>query len=346
MNFSTLQGLAIPQGTVTQITDASGRVLWSAGRTSELEFKSASAFTLGVKFPGSLTTLGWNGTMEYNNGSGWQTWDGSTISSGATKDGQCIYVRGTGNTTVTGYNVIDTNVRPWVLTGSNIECNGNIETLLDYATARTGAHPTMASYCYYCMFFECTSLITPPDLPATALTSYCYNRMFYGCTGLTKAPKIPATKAGANSCQYMFHGCTSLTTAPALPATTLGSECYNGMFYGCTSLTKAPALPATTLNSSCYAAMFAGCTNLTAIPALRATTLVTGCYNSMFQNCSKVKVSDTKTGTYTKAYAFNVTNSYPPGGALSGMFSGTGGTFTGAPAINTTYYLDESNTIV
>ena len=30
MNFATLKGLTIPEGVVTQITDASGRVLWSA----------------------------------------------------------------------------------------------------------------------------------------------------------------------------------------------------------------------------------------------------------------------------------------------------------------------------
>ena len=30
IDFSTLQGLTIPEGVVTQITDASGMVLWSA----------------------------------------------------------------------------------------------------------------------------------------------------------------------------------------------------------------------------------------------------------------------------------------------------------------------------
>lgn len=31
INFATIQGLTIPEGVVTQITDASGNVLWSAG---------------------------------------------------------------------------------------------------------------------------------------------------------------------------------------------------------------------------------------------------------------------------------------------------------------------------
>ncbi len=32
IDFSTLQGLTIPEGVVTKITDASGRVLWSAAK--------------------------------------------------------------------------------------------------------------------------------------------------------------------------------------------------------------------------------------------------------------------------------------------------------------------------
>ena len=32
--------------------------------------------------------------------------------------------------------------------------------------------------------------------------------------------------------------------------------------------------------------------------------------------------------------------------ALNDMFAGTGGTFTGTPEINTTYYLSTSNTVV
>ena len=34
MDFATLQGLTIPEGVVTQITDASGAVLWSAKRNA------------------------------------------------------------------------------------------------------------------------------------------------------------------------------------------------------------------------------------------------------------------------------------------------------------------------
>lgn len=36
MNFATLQGLTIPEGVVTQITDASGTVLWSAMKMAKV----------------------------------------------------------------------------------------------------------------------------------------------------------------------------------------------------------------------------------------------------------------------------------------------------------------------
>ena len=126
----------------------------------------------------------------------------------------------------------------------------------------------------------------------------------------------------ANNCyKYMFQGCTSLISAPELPATTLADYCYNSMFDGCTALTQAPALPATTLSKSCYSFMFRGCTSL--------------------------KLSSVKTGEYTQAYRIPTTGTgTTKNGALTNMFAFTGGTFTGTPAINTTYYLSSNNMIV
>ena len=40
IDFSTLQGLTIPEGVVTQITDASGVVLWSAKRLARVTITS------------------------------------------------------------------------------------------------------------------------------------------------------------------------------------------------------------------------------------------------------------------------------------------------------------------
>lgn len=391
---------------------------------SYLTFSSPKNFTLKV----NNATKNWDGTLEYFSADkAWAVWDGTTILSAYNNDGEYVlYLRGTGNTKITGLPANGSNdTYRWVLTGSDIACVGNIENLLDYATVESGQHPTMADYCYpfmfydctaltqapslpattladycYCgmfvrctsltqapvlpaitlskgcyqdMFFGCTSLTQAPTLTATTLADYCYADMFYGCTSLTQAPALSATTLSshcycqmfsnctsltqtpalpattlANDCYYyMFHDCTSLTKAPALPATTLAKNCYTGMFSGCTSLTQAPALPATTLANNCYDRMFRGCTALTQAPALPATTLANNCYYRMFQNCTSLKLSNTKTGEYTQEYRIPSSGTGTTAtDALIGMFVSTGGTFTGTPAINTTYYLSTDNMIV
>ena len=282
-----------------------------------LTFSSPSSFTLKV----NDTTKHWDGTLEYSTDtSAWSTWDGTTtLSSTTSGSDNVLYLRGIGNTVITGNGNKDSY--KWVFTGSNITCIGNIENLLDYATVESGNHPTMADYCYY--------------------------YMFYGCTSLTQAPVLPATTLAKNCYAYMFRGCTSLTQIPALPATTLAVGCYQDMFYGCTGLTQAPALPATTLSTYCYSYMFRGCTSLTQIPALPATTLVGYCYQYMFQDCSKIKLSSTQTGEYTVAYRIPTTGTGATAvSALYHIFASTGGTFTESPEINTTYYLSNTNTVV
>ena len=206
---------------------------------------------------------------------------------------------------------------------------------------------TLADYCYYYMFYGCTSLIQAPALPATTLAGYCYFSMFQGCTGLTQTPALPATTL-TEACYFsMFQNCTALTQASALPATTLKSNCYAGMFFGCISLTQAPALPATTLKYQCYAYMFRGCTSLTQAPTLPATTLADRCYFLMFFGCTSLKLSSSKTGEYTQEYRIPSSGTGTTAtDALTDMFTSTGGTFTGTPEINTTYYLSTDNMIV
>jgi hypothetical protein len=58
----------------------------------------------------------------------------------------------------------------------------------------------------------------------------------------------------------------------------------------------------------------------------------------MFNLCSSLKLSRTA-GLYS--YRIPAVGSGSVGNdSLTDMFSGTGGTFTGTPAINTTYYTD------
>ena len=331
--------------------------------TPYLSFIGNEDFTLKT----GNASKNWDGTLEYSTDkSTWNTWNGTAISSVGGK----LYLRGTGNTRITG----SSSNYKFVFAGTDalkIACEGNIENLLDYETVSAGGHPTMATNCYRYMFYNCTALTTAPGLPATTLTDncynsmfynctalttapelpattladYCYSRMFYGCTALTTAPALPATTL-ANGCyNQMFGGCTALTTAPELPATTLASGCYNQMFYACRSLTLAPELPATTLTANCYEHMFSSCTALTTAPALPATTLAEYCYAYMFNGCASIKLSTTQTGEYQTAYRIPTSGTGTTAtDALTNMFRDTGGTFTDTPEINTTYYT--SNTVV
>ncbi|MCQ2752240.1 MAG: InlB B-repeat-containing protein, partial [Coriobacteriales bacterium] len=147
---------------------------------------------------------------------------------------------------------------------------------------------TLSEYCYYSMFKGCSSLIVAPNLPATTLAERCYLEMFSDCDILFQAPVIFATTMDAYSCSLMFDGCVSLEVAPALPAINLAEGCYSEMFYRCSSLIQAPDLPANILADYCYYQMFYRCELLTGAPSLSAETLEKNCYNQMFSGCSSL----------------------------------------------------------
>lgn len=281
---------------------------------SYLTFSSRNSFTLSIE----SNEKTWNGTLEYfTSDETWTIWDGVSVLLAEPNGSEYVlYLRGTGNTVITGSG----SSSKWQLVGSDIACIGNIENLLDYATVGSGEHPVMGDWCYSNMFRDCIGLTQAPALPATTLTDECY--------------------------AHMFDYCISLTQAPALPATTLAPWCYEYMFNSCRSLTHPPELPATTVPQGCYRSMFWGCTSLVQLPVLPATELSNYCYNSMFERCSSIKLSDTKTGEYTQEYRIPISGDGTAAESnLIDMFTSTGGTFTGTPAINTTYYLSSENMI-
>ena len=305
---------------------------------SYLTFSSQNIFSLET----SGNTKTWNGTLEYfSSDNTWAVWEGTGALSAVTNGAEYVlYLRGIGNTVITG------SQYPFKFLGSDIACIGNIETLLDYVTVEAGEHPAMATHCYEYMFSGCSSLIRAPELPATTLAANCYKNMFSGCSSLIQAPELPATTLADNCYEYMFYKCSSLIQAPELPATTLAANCYAFMFYECPSLIQAPELPATTLVTHCYEYMFSGCSSLIQAPELPATTLAFRCYKDMFSSCTSLKLSETKTEEYIQEYRI------PSSGdgttsldSLDRMFYSTGGTFTGTPNINTTYYLSSGNMI-
>lgn len=145
----------------------------------------------------------------------------------------------------------------------------------------------------------------------------------------------------ANSCfAYLFYNNRNLVKAPDLGALVLSDNCYRSMFEDCRGLIKPPALPAIRIKANSYVGMFSTCKAMTALPALPAVLIADGMYNYMFAGCSKIKFSETMTGEYVREYRIP---QYGDGPALTlgwatGMFMNTGGTYTGDPVVNTTYY--------
>ena len=286
-------------------------IVVEAAATPYLSFLGNEDFTLKTDI-----TKNWDGTLEYSTDTiTWNTWNGTEISSAGSK----LYLRGTGNTRITG----DSAAYTFVFAGTDtlkIACKGNIENLLDYETVSAGEHPTMTEYCYFYMFYGCTSLTSAPALPATTLTYGCY--------------------------QNMFNGCRSITTAPELPATTLAGYCYRGMFNRCTALTTAPrVLPATTLVDSCYRFMFEF-TAIDAIPRIMATTYAENSCIGMFDDIKSLNVYSTSGTGHTYGWtAPSSASTY-----CSGMFGSDDGESewakldgsnfpnSGTPTDGTTYY--------
>lgn len=144
--------------------------------------------------------------------------------------GDKVYMRNKSET-VTAFSDKNLSYYYFSMTGS-ISASWSVNYLL----CKNGTNTLIYDGCFLDLFGGCTSLTTPPSLPATTLTDSCYYAMFLSCTWLLTPPKLPATTL-TDSCYFsMFSGCTSLSALPELSATALTNNCYLGMFNNCTSI--------------------------------------------------------------------------------------------------------------
>ncbi len=190
-------------------------------------------------------------------------------------------------------------------TTKNFDVSGNIMSLLygdDFVGQTDLTGKNYAFYTLFGTFFgEHVKVVNAKDLilPATTLANYCYYGMFYNCSSLTTAPELPATTLTSDCYGSMFSHCRTLTTAPELPATTLANYCYGYMFEDCIKLTTAPELPATTLAQSCYRGMFNVCISLKYIKMLATNTSAKDCLYIWVDGVAS-------TGTFVKSAGVNI----------------------------------------
>ena len=290
MNFANVKDWTITEGAVKQVTDSLGRVIWqkqtqptpandyfyvedASGNSNTLSITNSSSDAYNIEVIKSTDQTNWEsmGTTSYN-----------TQLTATVPANSKLYLKAT--TARWGRSVYDYT---GITVNSDYNVGGNIMSLLFGDNFQNASFTGSNFNAFTCLFNGSTYLVNAGNLVLPSNTEHsCYRRMFNYCTSLTTPPVLPATTLTDYCYCDMFESCSSLTTAPALPATTLAGYCYAGMFYHCTHLTTAPALPATTLTNRCYSGMFEYCSLLTIAPVLPATTLVQSCYQDMFYGCS------------------------------------------------------------
>lgn len=329
----------------------------SATSREHIEFISDTPMTITVKHTNNKVNLEYS----IDNGENWTTIGNLRT----TEESSTICIRGI----TTGLNNLfesEGAANAWIFTNAtNLIVNGNLNNLLQDPV--TFEAPTEIDiYCYAHMFYGCTQLVKPPDLPATTISRKCYTYMFYNCVNLMEAPELPALMAPEYCYNGMFWKCSNLVLPPDLPAVALEGYCYSYMFQdcinmektpyilpaltvatysyyymfcGCAKIQKPPVMPAVNLATMCYLKMFYTCAALNTLPKLPAVLMYQSCYNSMFRNCRSMEVSLTQDSKYKYPFRFPESGSGVISNSWSSyMFSGTVGAWTGNPNINTTYY--------
>lgn len=289
IDFSTLQGLTIPEGAVTQITDSAGRVIWAvasdkvilevekitsdtyAGETTytaeefillDIYPKTASS-TVKVTYGGltkTLTFSGINAQQVYFGTFNGVTDSVTTPASGTLViEGGCngfacgVYQSGS-KATNKGYCSCITDIVEW----------GNVTSIGDYA------------------FYNCTSLALT-SLPS-GLTSIG-NYAFYGCTSLALT-SLPSgvTSIGA----YAFYRCYSITLS-SLPSGITIIESYT--FFGCYNI-AVTSIP----------------NGVTSIGDSAFEMTAEGIYGGLLANVNMTEITIPATVTSVGAYAFSSDN--------------------------------------
>lgn len=142
--------------------------------------------------------------------------------SGTLNEGDKLLIKST-NTT---FSINEDN--SMITSSGNFKVYGNIMSLL-YGDnfANQTSFPVDSSQNFRQLFYYCVNLSDASNLilPATTLTGECYNWMFNNCSSLTTPPKLPATTVAPSAYSEMFSG-TQITELIML-ATSISFESNN-----------------------------------------------------------------------------------------------------------------------
>lgn len=175
---------------------------------------------------GFTVSLSRNATEYCIDGDGdWKTLSSGTASP-SINNGQTISLRG--NCTITSSTGTTGGIGRFTLSK---KCNvrGNAMALLYGDSGKDNVSLSGKNYAFSRLFESATTIqsVSADFLPATTVSQYCYYRMFYGCSSLTTAPTLPAVSLGSSQryCyQYMFYNCSKLNYIKAMFTTDPGSR--------------------------------------------------------------------------------------------------------------------------
>ena len=192
----------------------------------------------------------WDGTLYYSNeyyadNSMWSVWNGTDeifSNKGIGEEKERIYIRGLGNSYLTGS---QDNKKAFVVSFDGISdddsrlatCNGPISSLLKYTAAENDKHianVTVGNWGFGYLFYKCR-IYSAPRINVNAL-HYSFHSMF-SCSNLRIAPLIEWNMDfGDNGMHWTFDSCKYLETVPYISRYEASNDPYHGIFHGCNSM--------------------------------------------------------------------------------------------------------------
>ena len=120
-----------------------------------------------------------------------------------------------------------------ILCSDKFNVGGNIMSLLRGDNYQNTTFNSNNVKTFYCLFLNNSNLVSCGNLKLpTNVVDYCYSTMFEGCSSLTTPPVLPASTL-ANSCyKSMFYGCSNLKSVTTYANNISATDCIKNWLNG------------------------------------------------------------------------------------------------------------------